>query len=383
MRLLYLSADPGVPVFGHKGASVHLREMASAFSEAGASVIVASPRLAPGGDRLPCTVETAPMPPVLPREHAHADSLQAAICEQAEYVIALARRSGAQAVYERYSLFSRAGVEAAAALGVPHLLEVNAPLREEARRFRTLAHPQVAAAAEAHVYERTDRMLAVSEVLAAMLRADGADAAKIEVVPNAVSAERFPDRRAPRGPVVGFAGSLKPWHGIDVLLRAVRIALAHVPRLRLEIVGDGPLRSALADPGIPPRRFRYRGALSHRATIAAMSSWTVGVAPYLPIGEFYFSPLKVLEYMAAGLCTVASNLGGLPALLDHGRRGVLVPAGDADALAGALVALSLDPARTEATAARARAYARTLGWARNAARALDTLRVAAAGRCAA
>ena len=57
MRLLYLSADPGVPVLGRKGASVHLREMVRAFEAAGARVVVLSPRIAPEGERLPGTVE--------------------------------------------------------------------------------------------------------------------------------------------------------------------------------------------------------------------------------------------------------------------------------------------------------------------------------------
>ena len=55
-------------------------------------------------------------------------------------------------------------------------------------------------------------------------------------------------------------------------------------------------------------------------------AWDVGVAPYLPLDDFYFSPLKVLEYMAVGLCPVASDLGDLPALLGDGGRGLLVPA---------------------------------------------------------
>jgi glycosyltransferase involved in cell wall biosynthesis len=71
----------------------------------------------------------------------------------------------------------------------------------------------------------------------------------------------------------------------------------------------------------------------------------VAVAPYPALKGFYFSPLKVTEYLAAGLPTVASRVGPLPELLDLGRAGVLVPPGDPVALAAAIRALRADPAR--------------------------------------
>jgi len=52
MRLLYVSADPGVPILGHKGASVHVRELVTALVAKGASVVIASPRIDEEGDTL-------------------------------------------------------------------------------------------------------------------------------------------------------------------------------------------------------------------------------------------------------------------------------------------------------------------------------------------
>ena len=69
MRVLYLSADPGVPVFGGKGASVHVRELVGALVRQGGSVVLASPRLEPGAEQLPAGVELAPITPVLPKRH--------------------------------------------------------------------------------------------------------------------------------------------------------------------------------------------------------------------------------------------------------------------------------------------------------------------------
>jgi glycosyltransferase involved in cell wall biosynthesis len=381
MRLLYLSPDAGVPVLGHKGASVHVREIARALIDAGAFVAVASPSVAPRGDVLEPDVELIEIPAIVPGREASAASVRAAMDAQTERVAELARSRGITAICERHSLLSWAGVRAARALGLPHVLEVNSPLREEAARFRSLLHPTLAAAVEAEVYGATDRVFAVSSVLAELLTAEGVDPAKVEVLPNGVAAERFPPRNVgPREDVsVGFAGSLKPWHGVEVLLEAFTLALQRQPHLRLEMVGTGPLARALGETDLPAGRFMWHGALPHRATIEVMSGWDIGVAPYLALPRFYFSPLKVGEYMAAGCCPVASDLGDLRGLLSDGH-GLLVPAGDSRALAGALCELASDRARATAIGTRARARARaSLSWARNADRILAALRGVPAG----
>ena len=64
MRLLYVSADPGIPVLGHKGASVHVRELVTALTAEGARVALASPRVAPEGDRLDAPAELIELEPV-------------------------------------------------------------------------------------------------------------------------------------------------------------------------------------------------------------------------------------------------------------------------------------------------------------------------------
>ena len=375
MRLLYVSADPGIPVFGHKGASVHVREIVTAFAAEGASVTIASPRIDPEGDRLDARTDLVGITPVVAKAHRTPASLRTAIDEQSRQVARIAARLGSTAIYERYSLHSRAGADAAEALGLPYVLEVNAPLRDEALRFRSLAYPDVAAETEARVYARADRIFVVSMPLAALLRGEGVDPDKLEVMRNAVTPRKFPAHRARAGFTVGFAGSLKAWHGLDVLADAVERAAAVVPDLRLEVIGDGPVAPVLDRLDLPPERFTRYGARPHEETLRVLTSWDVGVAPYVVASPtFYFSPLKVVEYMAAGACTVASDLGEIRSLLGDGQRGVLVPPGDRAALGTALVELAADRPRAAALGARARAYAfRSLSWRRNARRALACL----------
>jgi len=245
-------------------------------------------------------------------------------------------------------------------LRIPPVLEVNAPLRAEASRFRTLPHPDLAADIERSVFRRTNRVLAVSQELGRWLEGEGVERERIVVVPNAVAPNRFGPRRLRDDNefVLGFCGSLKAWHGIEVLLEAFVIASASEPTLRLEIVGSGPLEHLLGSAGLPEGRLRSFGALPHADALERLRSWDVGVAPYLPLEGFYFSPLKVVEYMAVGLCPVASALGDVPALLDSGGRGVLVPAGDARRLASVFIELANDRERAADIGRRASFYVR-------------------------
>jgi glycosyltransferase involved in cell wall biosynthesis len=98
----------------------------------------------------------------------------------------------------------------------------------------------------------------------------------------------------------------------------------------------------------------------------------VAVAPYPPLEQFYFSPLKVYEYLAAGLPVVATRVGELPTALDEGRLGVLVPPGEPVALADALARLRDDPAERRRLGRAGRdAAVRHHDWTSGVARTLE------------
>src|SRR5206468_3989272 len=95
----------------------------------------------------------------------------------------------ADALYTRLSLASFAGARTARELGVPLVVEVNAPLRTEELRFRDLRHPEFALEAEREELAGARRVFAVSRPLAAWLANEGVDDARIEVVLNAFPAD--------------------------------------------------------------------------------------------------------------------------------------------------------------------------------------------------
>ncbi len=154
------------------------------------------------------------------------------------------------------------------------------------------------------------------------------------------------------GPLL-FAGRLSAEKGVDTLIHAV----ARLPGgAAVDIVGDGPLRSALEMQASQdaPGRVRFRGHLPKRAVYDLMRAATAVV---MPSRWYENQPITVLEAYACGVPVVGTALGGLPELIEDGVTGALVPAGDARALAAALGAMLASPGRALAMGQAARQYA--------------------------
>src|SRR5262249_17294584 len=153
-------------------------------------------------------------------------------------------------------------------LRLPHVLEVNAPLCDEARRFRTLPHPHVAVAAEKLVRAETDHIFANSDAMATYLVEAGVEPEKLTVVPNGSELGKFRQRSRRSGAVsLGSPGSLKAWPGVDVRLDAFTRAQARRPDLRLEIVGTGPEGAKIDGAAVPQTALLNYGALPHVTAI--------------------------------------------------------------------------------------------------------------------
>lgn len=338
MRIAYVTVDPGIPVFGTKGASVHIQEVVRELIRRGHDVTVHTTR---AGRDIPD--DLAGLEVIETR--IDADDPGARERAQQEVSARIAARiiaGGADLVYERYSLFSTALAEVAEATGAAGILEVNAPLIEEQRTHRVLVDEEAAAKALARQVAAATATVAVSDPVRDWVR-ERTGSESVHTVPNGVSITRIVPRPEEIGdPVVTFVGTLKPWHGVADLLAAA--ALAKRP-WKLRIIGDGPERAALEEQaaglGI---EVDFRGAVAPADMPGQLAGSAIGVAPYPDLGgeqQQYFSPLKVYEYLAAGLPVVASAVGQLPQIL--GELGTLVPPSDPAALAAAIDTLAADP----------------------------------------
>ena len=334
MHIAYVCLDPGIPVFGTKGASVHIQEVVREYRRRGHDVTVYATRR--GSDVPDDLAELRVVDvPITTRDEGERERAQQAASASVSDMV---RAGGYDLVYERYSLFSTVIAEC----GVPGILEVNAPLIDEQRTHRVLVDEQAADAALQEQVQAALATICVSDPVRdwVIARTEGT---RVFTVPNGVNVHRItPQPESPGAHVVTFVGTLKPWHGVDVLLRAR--AQAHKD-WQLRIIGDGPMRAELDDLarslGID---VDFRGAVAPDAIPQHMAGTAIGVAPYPAMdtdSDQYFSPLKVYEYMAAGLPVVASRVGQLPEIM--GESAYLVPPSDPEALAAALDALVANP----------------------------------------
>ncbi len=409
MKILYLCPDLGVPVLSRKGAAVHVREMATAFSRAGHGVVLAAQTLIRSPWEKPADLQV----PVFQARPAPAAAAAVQTLKEFNELLGVENslpgefrrilfnaelaselkhrleRHTPDFIYERASLYATAGVSLARAWHVPIILELNAPLALEQATYRATGLGSLAAEVERWTLTHADAIIAVSTQLREHALGLGVEPERVHVMPNGVNPDRFrpsnPDRKLRRrlglngGPVLGFVGGLRPWHGVEVLPELFARLAAGRDELRLLIAGDGPLRRDLE------REFERRhleervvitGLVPHEEVPALIRQFDIALAPYgQPEHAFYFSPLKLFEYMACGAPVVAPGLGQISDVLSDGETGLLYPPGDLEALAAQCERLLRDAElRQKLGLAAVKEVRARFTWERNATRVVELAR---------
>ena len=277
---------------------------------------------------------------------------------------------GADFIYQRHARFSLVGALLARSSGRPLFLEYNGSEAVfEASYDATPLASQLAVCEDAALAAAT-RIIVMSEVDRDNLVERGVTEDRIVTNPNGVDAEQFargggPGVRQQLGvrddeTLFGFVGSFGPWHGSPLLAEAFCRLRAGRPGARLMLVGDGPDRaeveSTLAAGGALDGALLV-GKVPPREVPAYLDACDVLVSPHVPMPngvEFFGSPTKLFEYMAAGKAIAASRLGQISEVLEHERTALLTTAGDVESLVAALERLAGDSALRERLGAAAR-----------------------------
>jgi glycosyltransferase involved in cell wall biosynthesis len=262
-------------------------------------------------------------------------------------------------VWQRHDLFHTAGLHAARHFGCPLVLFVDAPVVWEARRWgvrRPGWGQLLEAVGEKPILRHADLVACVSEEVAEEVQRLGAASERVIVTPCSVDAEIF-HREVDGSPVrarygldgrfvVGWTGSFRRFHGLEVLLDAFASLQNAVAEASLLLVGDGAERPRLEEltrrKGLH-ERVVFTGTVSHDEVPSHIGAMDVAVLTAPPNVGFHYSPLKLKEYMACGRAIVAPRLGQVPSSVSPGQDALLVDAGDATGLADALHELYADP----------------------------------------
>ena len=285
-------------------------------------------------------------------------------------------------IYERYALYTFCGLWAARSKGIPHILEVNAPLALQQKELGRLTFPGLARWFECWICSNSTWTLAVTESMKECLVGEGVRAEKVRVMPNGIDADVFrPDVhgepiRARHGlegkRVVGFVGWFRPWHGLEMLIELVADPALQETPIHLVLVGDGPaapdLKRLAAERGVASR-VTFAGAVGRDEIPAYIAAMDVALQPSAPR---YACPMKIIEYMGMGRCIVAADQPNIRELIEDGRTGYLFPAGSYEGLRSVLAGVLGDPDRRARVGANAREeiFRRDLLWIENARKAV-------------
>lgn len=349
MRIAYVSADPGVPVFGRQGASAHAQSMLRALLALGHTVELFTPRLGGEPPRGLADLPVHPLP--IARRSRRRPPAWAALEVNHHLRTSLEAAGPYDLVYERYSLWSYAAMDWAGRAGIRSVLEVNGFLADASSRLPGRPDRHTAERVARRTVAMAGTVVAVSRGIATELAEFGAPAGRLHLVLNAVDPERFPEGLAPAWSAppgsftVGYLGALRESHGVAALIRAVAILHRFHADCHLLLVGDGPERERLEDltatHGLEDQ-VHFAGAVPPDEVPAWIAGMDVAVAPHHGPADAPIAPLTAAECMAAGLPLIASAVGELRELVQHEITGFKVPPGDAMALASAVARLRQD-----------------------------------------
>lgn len=333
------------------GQAVHIEELIGALCQLGHEVRVVAPEIGAGGEMGDDATLVHKLKAALPK--ALYELLELAYSFVAyRRLLKMAREFQPDFIYERYNLFLLAGAMLKHKLGLPLLLEVNAPLAEErGRHSGGLGLPWLARWAESRAWRSADFVLPVTKVLAGHVAAVGVPAERIVVIPNGINRDHFSAAPTPEIAkqrlgltgklVLGFTGFVRDWHGVDRVIRWMATADAPANAV-LMVVGDGPVRGELEQLAAELSlhgRVRFTGVVNRDRVPEHVAAFDIALQPAVVP---YASPLKLFEYLALGKAVIAPRQSNIEEILTDGDNALLFDANQPGAFEQSLTRLCAD-----------------------------------------
>lgn len=349
MRILYLCCDPGIPVFGRKGASSHVRGTCRALNKQGHEVQLLCASV--GGD----SQKTPDVTPIVvhgPESRKLGFDTRRILLDRKFYRAVeriIERRGKPDAIYERYCLYSRAGQKLARKYDLPHILEVNAFLSEE--QLDRIRAPVLARWYERKTLRQSSEIFVVSDPLLQGVREIVGPDIPIEIEPMSVDTEEFNDRVDGRPVrdmlglgddfVVGYVGTLSGWHGIRLLYDiAEGLRSRGMSDFRILVIGgDGNKlekhRGLTRERGLE-NTILFHGDVPHAEIPRFIRAMDIGI---IPDANPWNAPTKLFEYQACAIPAIGPDYPGVRGSMDDGVEGIIFPPKDVDAIIEGIVKL--------------------------------------------
>lgn len=357
MKLLYVAG--AVEAFGTSGGSVHIQEVACGLKALGHDVRVIAMRgsASHAGANLSCAV---------PVRHTR-ERKELALLSAPQVARAVAGFSP-DVIMERFYNFAGAGILEAHRRGIPSLLEVNAPMIDPPGSLKTKVDRLTLGSMRRWAVRQGRWSAAIVTPLASTVPPE-VSRSKIHELPWGANVAQFNPAKLPVGeeraallaqlglsaeyPVAAFLGSFRRWHGVEHFAEAARQLLRRDVPISFLAIGGGPelepLRAKVAGWELPPGRMIFTGAQAHEQVPQLLGLAAMGIAPFdiaahppLATFGFYWSPLKVFEYMAMQMPVVTIDTPPLNGIVREGLEGCLYSGGDVPALARAMEQLAGD-----------------------------------------
>ena len=249
------------------------------------------------------------------------------------------REQSPDLIISRLNAYSCSAPIAAKAAKIPFLLELDCPAAYELHTFNTefRTNLPVLRYFEKHNLDQAGKIFTVSNTLKEYYVDQGIPDNKMTVITNAADTEKFHphvDKKRvvdkydlQNSIVVGFLGSFHYWHGIENLLAVIKKTLALNKKVKFLMVGDGgPMK---------PNLIRYikennlvnqvimTGYIKHDDIPEYISAMDIVLAPYPHLDFFYYSPVKVYEYMSCGKAVVTTDIGQIAEQIKDGENGFI------------------------------------------------------------